>query len=171
MPDLCGILRRNNDKTKMKQLTFKLILPFTVISFATITKWWYALPVDSPDTLFTGFPFPFVCDGWHTSMSLQIFVLEFFADLLTYFLFWFSVFFCINCFWTKINPKKIMTIVIWVLAGLVISGASFIASNSDNLYYVKRPFDIEVMETGYKFFWKQTVRPDYYKYHPEDKKK
>jgi hypothetical protein len=153
----------------MKQLTFKLILPLTVISFATITKWWYALPVDAPDTLFAGFPFPFVCDGWHTSMSLQIFVTEFFADLLTYFLFWCILIFCIDRFWTKININKIVTIVLWTLTGLVVSGATLIASNSNNLFYVKRPFDIDIMETGYKFVWQQTVRPDYYKYHPEDK--
>jgi hypothetical protein len=102
-------------------------------------------------------------------MSLQIFVTEFFADLLTYFLFWCILIFCIDRFWTKININKIVTIVLWTLTGLVVSGATLIASNSNNLFYVKRPFDIDIMETGYKFVWQQTVRPDYYKYHPEDK--
>lgn len=153
----------------MKQLTIKLIIPLTVISFSTITKWWYALPVDAPDTMFSGFPFPFVCDGSHTSLSLQIFVTELTIDFLTYFLFWFVVVFCINRFLTKINPHKILTIVLWTLTGLVISGAGLIASNSDNLFFVKRSFDIDIMETGYKFVWQQTERPDYYKYHPEDK--
>lgn len=55
----------------MKQLTLKLIIPLTVISFAIFTKWWYALPADAPDTMFHGFPFPFVCEGWHSSMTLQ----------------------------------------------------------------------------------------------------
>ena len=154
----------------MKQLIFKLVLPLTVISFATITKWWYVLLVDAPDTLFVGFPFPFVCNGWHTSMSLQIFVTEFIADFLTYFLFWFIVLFCIDRLWTKIKPNKILIIGTWVLSGLVISGVSLIASNSDNIFYLKRSFDIEVMETGYKFIWQQTEQLDYYKYHPEDKK-
>ena len=128
------------------------------------------LPVDAPDTLFAGFPFPFVCDGWHTSMSLQIFVTEFFADLLTYFLFWFLVIFCINRFWRKINTNKIVTIVLWTLTGLVISAATLITSNPNNLFYVKRPFDIAILETGYKFGWQQTQRPDYNKYHPKDQK-
>lgn len=154
----------------MKQLTLKIIIPLTVISFATITKWWYAIPVDAPDTLFAGFPFPFVCDGWHTSMSLQIFATELFADLLTYFLFWCLIIFCIDRFGIKIKTNKIVTIVLWTLTAIVVSGATLIASNPDNLFYVKRPFDIEIMETGYKFVLQQTERPDYYKYHPEDKK-
>ena len=154
----------------MKQLTYKLILPLTFISFATMTKWWYALPLDAPGTLLAGFPFPFVCEGWHTSLSLQIFVTELLIDFLTYFLFWFGLAFCINRFLTKINPHKILTIVLWALTGLVVIGATLIASNSNNLFYVKRPFDIDVMETGYKFVWQNTERPDYYKYHPEKKK-
>lgn len=154
----------------MKQLTYRLILPLSVISFATITKWWYALPIDAPDTLFAGFPFPFVCEGWHTSLSLQIFVTELLVDFLTYFLFWLALVFSINRFLAKINPHKIFTIVLWALTGLVVIGATFIASNSNNLFYVKRPFDIDVMETGYKFIWQEVERPDYYKYHPEEKK-
>lgn len=33
-----------------------------------------------------------------------------------------------------------------------------------------RDFEIEVMETGYRFFWEDHERPDYYKYHPEKRK-
>ena len=163
LEDLAVIMR-------MKNVIIKLIVPLTIVLFATITKWWYALPAEAPDTLLVGFPFPFVCEGWHTSMSLQIFVIEFIADLLTYFIFLFVVFFCIDRFLIKINPNKIVTRVIWIFAGLIMIGASLIASNSDNLFYIKRPFDIEVMGTGYKFFWLQTERPNYSKYHSEDKK-
>lgn len=139
----------------MKQLTFKIILPLTVISFATINKWWYALPVDAPGTLFTGFPLPFVCKGWHTSMSFQIFVTELLLDFLTYFLFWFVFVFCIHRFVAKMKPHKILTIVLWALTGFVICEATLIAANSNNLFYVKRPFDISIMETGYKLMWQQ----------------
>lgn len=153
----------------MKQLTFKLILPLTVISFATITKWWYALPVDAPDTLYSGFPFPFVGDGWHTSMSLQIFVLELFADFLIYFLIWFVLVFCINQYLTKIKTYKIATIGLWTISGIIILGASFIASFPEHIFRFKRTYDMEIMESGYKFVWQNTERPDYYKYHPEKK--
>ena len=153
----------------MKQLTWKLILPLTVISFGTVTKWWYALPVDAPDTLYAGFPFPFVGDGWHTSLSLQFFVLELIADFLVYFLFWFISVFCIHRYLTTIKTKKIFTIGIWVISVLIIFCAAFIASFSENIFYFKRPYDMEIMQTSFKFVWQETNRPDYYKYHPEDR--
>jgi hypothetical protein len=153
----------------MKSLTFKIVLPLTVISFATLTKWWYASPVDAPDTLFIGFPFPFLCDGWHTSLSLQIFVTELIADLVTYFLFWFILIFCINRFTVKLKVHKAVTIGLWTLSGLIIAFATLLAANKDNLFYAKRPFGIEVMEIGFKFGWQHKEKPDFYKYHPESK--
>ena len=153
----------------MKQLTFKLILPLTVISFAIITKWWYALPIDAPDTLYSGFPFPFIGDGWHTSMSLQIFVLELFSDFFIYFLIWFGLVFCINKYLTKIKIHKIATVGLWTISGIIILGASYIASFPENIFHFKRTYGMEIMESGYKFVWQKTERPDYYKYHPEKK--
>ncbi len=66
-----------------------ILIPVTIISFAVFTKWWFTVPVDAPDTMYWGFPFAFVGEGWHTSMSLQIFVMELIADLIFYFLFWY----------------------------------------------------------------------------------
>lgn len=43
----------------------------------------------------------------------------------------------------------------WVIAGPIIIGASFIAANPDNLVYLKRPFDMEVKKTGYTFVWEK----------------
>lgn len=154
----------------MKELTLKLILPLTVISFATITKWWYAIPVDAPDTLYIGFPFPFVGEGWHTSMSLQVFILELCADFIIYFLFWFLVIFCINNYVTKINTNKIVTIGHWAISGFIIIGASYIVSFPENIFHFKRPYELEIMETGYKFVWQHTEKPDYYNYHLENTK-
>jgi membrane-associated phospholipid phosphatase len=154
----------------MKTLVFRIVFPLTIISFATLTKWWYTLPVDAPDTMFTGFPFPFACEGWHTSMSLQIFVIEFVADLLTYFLFWFIIIFCINRFVAKLKTHKAMTIVLWSLSGLIIAFATLLAANNDNIFYIKRPFKMDVMETGLQLGWQHIERPDFYKYHPETKR-
>ena len=154
----------------MKQLTWKLILPLTTISFSTFTKWWYAQPVDAPETLYVGFPFPFIGDGWHTSVSLQIFILELIADFFVYFLIWFTIVFCISRFLTKIKIHKTVVTGMWTISGLIIGCAIWIASFSENKFYSKRPYDMEIMETGYKFNWKRTERPDYFKYHPEAKK-
>ena len=154
----------------MKSLTFKIVIPLTVISFATFTKWWYALPADAPDTMFSGFPLPFVCNGWHTSLSLQIFMTELIVDLLTYFLFWFILIFVLNRFLIKIKTYKLVTTCLWTLSGLIMAFALFLSVNKDNLFNVKRPFNIEVMETGYQFGWQHIERPDYNKVHPETKR-
>jgi hypothetical protein len=154
---------------EMKSLIFRIILPLTVISFATFTKWWYALPVDAPDTMFTGFPFPFVGNGWHTSLSMQIFVIEFLVDLFTYFLFWLTLIFCINRFVIKLTTFRIVTIGLWAFSGLIIAFVTFLAINKDNLFYIKRPFSMEVIETGFQFGWQHIQRPDYYEYHPKAK--
>jgi hypothetical protein len=93
-------------------------------------------------------------------MSLQIFAIEFFVDFLTYFLIWFLVIFCISRFWRKINPRKWVTIFLWSIAGLIISGASLIAANPDNLVYLKRPFNMEVKSSGFQFVWEKNAQLD-----------
>jgi hypothetical protein len=110
--------------------------------------------------MFWGFPLPFVSEGWHTSMSLQFFMTELIVDLLTYFLFWFAILFSIDRFATKIKPHKVLTFTLWILTALVLCGAGLVASISDNEYYIKRPFEMNIMETGYKFVWQHTERPE-----------
>jgi hypothetical protein len=153
----------------MKQLTWKLILPLTIVSFAVFTKWWYALPDDAIDTVYIGFPFPFVGDGWHTSGSLQIFVLELFADISVYFLLWFIVVFCISRVLPKIKIHKIFVTGIWTICGLILICTVLIGSFQENIFYFKRPYKMEIMETGYMFHWQRIERPNYFKYHPEAK--
>ncbi len=63
-----------------------------------------------------------------------------------------------------------MTIGLWTISGLIILGASYTASFPEHIFHFKRPYDMEIMETGYKFGWQHIERPDYYKYHPEGKK-
>ena len=149
-------------------------MPLTVISFTLFTKWWYVLPVDAPDTMMAGFPMPYVCDGWHTSLSLQIFVVELFVDLAAYFLLWFGLIYVINTFVIQIRLHFIVVITLLFVTGLFIVCLAFIASNRDNLFYLKRPFDIEVLETGYKYIWDGNTRPenfDFEKYEREKKTK
>lgn len=143
----------------MKRLIFNLVIPLTIISFASVTKWWYALVVDGPEEILIGFPFPFACSGWHTSLSLQLFVKEFIIDLLTYFLFWFVAIICTDRFLIKLTTNKFLTFISYSLTALIIIGASLIASNPDNIWHVKRNFEIEILETGYKFVWQHTEKP------------
>ncbi len=80
----------------MKALTFKIVVPLTVISFTLFTKWWSALPIDAPETTFIGFPFAYTGRGWHTSLSHQVFVVELIADITIYFSFWLLLIFCFD---------------------------------------------------------------------------
>ena len=153
----------------MKQLIWKLILPLTIISFATFTKWWYALVEDGPDEIFSGFPLPFICRGWHTSLSSQIFIAELLFDFLVYFSFWFLVVLFINHFAVSFILSKVLTFLILSLTGLVLISSISIVSNTDTIYYLNRPFKIKILETGYKFIWNEQERSDFYKYYPEDK--
>ena len=127
------------------------------------------MPVDAPDTMFTGFPLAYTCPGWHTSMSLQIFVIEFIVDFFTYFLFWFVLIFCIDRFLTKVKTYKWATVGLWIVSGLFFALGTLFATYGDNIFYIKRPFDMQILETGYEFIWQRTEQPDYYKYFPKDK--
>lgn len=155
----------------MKSLILKAVMPLTVISFATITKWWYALPIDAPDTLFTGFPLAYTCPGWHTSLSLQLFITEFIVDILSYFLFWLVLLLFIDHFLIKIRPYKWLTIGLWFLSVFITVFGIISATNKENLFYIKRPFDMQILETGYTFTWQKTKHPDYYEYFKKDKEK
>lgn len=104
-------------------------------------------------------------------MSLQFFMTEFVVDLLTYFLFWVAIIFCADRFLTTIKPHKIVTTVLWTLTGLIIFVMSFIIGNPDNVFYYKRDFDMQTLETGYKFVGQYIERPDLSKYNLEDKSK
>jgi hypothetical protein len=144
----------------LKQLTGRLIFPLSVILFGTITKWWWVLPVDAPDTMMFGFPLPFICEGWHTSMSLQFFMLESLFDLLVYFSATFLLVFLVDRFLLKIQVPGWLTRIVWIFATILFSIGVFIASNPDHIFTIKRDWKSKVAETGFKFTWTQQDRPD-----------
>ena len=150
----------------MKYLIFRLIIPLTIISFALFTKWWYALPIDAPDTMFTGFPWPYTCPGWHTSGSKQIFILEFIADFFIYFIFWIILIFLTNRY-IKIKLFKFIPISLWVVSIVFISFGLLFYTDKNNIFYFKRPFEIEVLDSGFKFTLQNMERPDYNDYQIE----
>jgi len=153
----------------MKQLTWRLVLPLTVISFGTFTKWWYVLPVDAPDTMMAGFPLAWVSEGWWTSMSLQIFLAELFFDFLVIFLFWFLLIFLVKCFLKIISVPKILTVVMLSLSALFLALAIFITTWPEVTFKIKRDWSMQVMVTGYKMTWTTQDRPDFMKYYPRKK--
>ncbi len=136
----------------MKQLLWKLVLPLTLISFIVITKWWQVAVVNGPDEILYGFPLPFICSGWHTSMSYQIFIFEFVFDFFIYFSFWFFTIYLMQRYIDKVNLHKAFTIVLPVIAIILFVFAIVLISSPDNIYPYQREFEMEVMKTGVSLF-------------------
>jgi hypothetical protein len=151
----------------LKKAAWQLTLPLTIITFASLSKWWYVLPIDAPDTMMWGFPLPFAAEGWHTSMSLQIFVLELLADFLLYFLFCFLLVFLANRLLVNMVMPRLLRWLLWACAALLMALAIFVVSFSDPAIQPSRDWDMKVMTSGYKSSWVHQDRPDYAKYAPD----
>lgn len=137
----------------------KMILPLTIISFLVVTKWWLASIVDVGDEVLYGFPWPFVCSGWHTSLSLQFFVTEFVLDFGTYLLFWGLVLYAAERFGRRINPSRRATRGLWLVASVLMLPAALIVSMPEHVFSLKRDFAIQVKSSGYHLLWQH---PDLY---------
>jgi hypothetical protein len=58
-----------------------------------------------------------------------------------------------------------------ILSGLITAGTFLIASDSANMINIKRPWEMDIMTTGYKFVWQFQERPDFKNYNPKKKLK
>jgi len=148
----------------MKSLILKLVVPLTIITFSMFTKWWYLLPVDAPDTMMSGFPLIWISQGWHTSMSLQIFLKELLINLFIYFSIILIITYLIHKYVVQIQIPKLITLVLTILTGIICTGAILIGTMPEHVYKLKRDVEIEVLTTGYKFIWQTQERPKYEDY-------
>lgn len=138
----------------MKQLIWKVVLPLTIISFFFWTKWWYVSVDDAPNILMFGFPLIYLGEGWHTSMSLQIFIIEFFIDFFVYFLFWMLIVFCVNNYLIKIKLPKLITVLLISISVLIVLFSLWIASMPEHIYKLKRDFEIDkIIDSGNSFLY------------------
>lgn len=144
----------------MKQLIIKLAAALSLISMFLLTKWWYAVPVDGPDKLYWGFPFAFMGEGFHTSMSYQLFLIEFIANFAVYFTFWIILYLSVNKWLPNIKLHSLIFKIIWSLALLLCIGFGGLISISNPVFHSKRPYNWKVIETGAVFIWQNTPRPD-----------
>lgn len=152
---------------RLKYNFWRFSFPLSVISFGIISKWWYVIPTDGPDSVMNGFPLIYVSEGWHTSMSLQFFIIEFIIDFLCYILFWMTIVFSIQQLIQSSRKMKGVTIGLWTAAALTLAASAFILCRSENIFQIKKDFDVEVLETGFQFIWEDFERPKYYDYKPE----
>ena len=144
----------------MKQLILRFFIPLSVISMFLVTKWWFALPIDGPDKLYWGFPFPFLGQGFHTSMSFQFFVLEFIADIIIYFSAWLCFFYLISTKYKISNLSKLLSKSVYAIALVLALGFVLLVSTSNPIFLVKRDYDWKILQTGHVFIWQETPWPD-----------
>lgn len=148
-------------RTRLIGLVWKLIFPLTIISFFAFDKWWYVYIYDGPDKFMYGFPLAYACDALHTSMARHYFILELAIDLLIYFSFWSVAIFLINRFWVRIQVPKYLAIFNLSIAGIILAGMLFWASLPGHTFELKRPFEVEVKETGLIFMGGKQNLPEY----------
>ena len=144
----------------MKKELFKLIIPISIISFIVFTKWWYVSVVDTPNSIMIGFPLAYSCNGWHTSMSQQFFLLEFIFDFIVYLVFWTILFFAFDKLISEINSTKVVNRVLIMISSLLMTGSLLLVCMPENLFFLKRDFDIKVIETKPKFLWQIIPHPE-----------
>ena len=143
---------------RIRELILKLVLPLTIILFGTITQWKYVIVEDGPDDFLYGFPLSFICNGWHTSLSLQIFVLELLFDFIVYFIFCSTIVILTDKFIKQISVKKYVKIGLYGFATITLLLYGLVFSNPDNIFKIKRDFNYKEIRNGYKFVWQQDKR-------------
>lgn len=154
----------------MKSLTLKVVLPLTILSFVIFTKWWYVQVEDWTDNVMHGFPLVCSSPGFGSSGSTQFFLLEFLVDILVYFSFWFLLIYFINRFIYTFRRSVPITVILYVLSGITVGLVLLIMILlPDKEIELQRPFNIQVIETGYKFIWEPRQRPDNFKNLGEEK--
>jgi len=135
----------------MKKLTLNLVLPFTVILFLTVSRGICAQIEDAPNSGLDGFPLPYTCPNWGSSMALQFFVVEFIFDLLVYFALVYLIVYLIDRLVYPIKPYKAISITLYVLASIFLCLAVLMYSQ-DTTFYLHRDFDIKVIRSGLSFW-------------------
>jgi hypothetical protein len=147
----------------MKQLTVRLVIPLTIISFILVTKCWYALIIDGTDEFLYGFPMVYTCKAFHTSMAIQFFVLEFVVDLLVYFSFWFVLVYLVHKYVFEIKLKKLIKIALLTILIVLLAFVILMMNGREKSFYLKRDFDVEIIDTDYIFIWQYQERSNYKK--------
>jgi len=142
----------------MKQigkLILTLVLPLTIIFFGTIIKWRYVHIDDLPNDFLLGFPLPFICNSWGSSMSLQIFIEEFLFDFLIYFILNLTIVLLFDKYVKSIIVGKVFKFVLFGFSTLTLMFYGLIFLNHDNRFKIKSDFMYKEIRSGYKFIWQE----------------
>ncbi|MBZ4036924.1 hypothetical protein K6T82_19300 [Flavobacterium sp. 17A] len=141
-----------------KQRLVTLTLPLTIILFILFTKWWIVDVIDGSDCVTCGFPLIYKAPAFHTSLAQQFFILEFLVDFLVYFLIVSTLLLLIDKLWIKIKLSKKPLIIIYTIAILLFGIEASFVTVFETSFSIKRDFDIEVKQTGFKFYFSEEER-------------
>ena len=148
-----------------RKLIINLVLPVTLIIFILFTKWWIVNVVDGTDGIMYGFPFIYKAPAFYTSMAQEYFILELIADLIIYFVVIFGMVYLINKFLFAITIRRVLSVILFVVASLLISLELLIAFMPENKFSLKRKDDIEIKQTGFKFPLNNSDEMEFDNYH------
>ena len=151
------------DQIKLKTIRsdlLKFVFPIAITSMFMFTKWWFVIPVDGPDKIFWGFPLACIGEGFHTSMSFQIFMFELFANFFIYLLCWTILKIVLQWSFPQLYIHPIITKFIWATALFFLISFGMVVSTSNPIFNTTRRYDWKVITSGYIFVWQTTPKPD-----------
>ena len=153
----------------MKKLIFSLVFPLTFISYFLFDKWWYVLIIDAFDVNMFGFPLINSSPAMGASMEFEYYVLETIINISCFFIFWLAVVSIINRFIKPIFISNLIGKTCLILLGLYLIAFTYYSIEFNARFAFKRDCQIEIMDTGFEWFWQYPPTPDLNKYHPEKK--
>ena len=136
-----------------------------MIIFILFTKWWIVDVVDGTDGIMYGFPLIYKAPAFYTSVAEEYFILELIADLTIYFGVIFGIVYLINKFLFAITIRKLVTVILFVVASLLISLELLFAFMPENKFTFKREDEIVIKQTGFKFLFNNSDRIEFDNYH------
>lgn len=148
-----------------KKRLLYLALPLTLICFILFTKWWIVDIIDGTDAVMYGFPLIYKSPVFYTSMTEQYFVMELIFDFIIYFITVFGIIYFVNRYIIEMKFTKTVVWVIRSVAILLFCLELFIAVALKDDFSIKRGFNIEVKQTGFKFYFSNEERKEYNKLH------
>lgn len=148
-----------------KKRLISLTLPLTFISFILFSKWWIVDVIDGSDCIAYGFPFIYKAPAFYTSLAEQYFIMEFCIDFLVYFALILTLLFFATKYISRILLNKKVFIIIYVVATILIGIEILFSTVFKPSFSIRRDFEIEVKQTGVKFYFSNNEKEEFNKLH------
>ena len=148
-----------------RKLSLALVFPLTIIVFLLFSKWWIVDVVDGTDGIMYGFPFIYKAPAFYTSVAQEYFILELFADILIYFGVINGIIYLIDKFLITITIRKVVSVILFIVALLLISLELLFAFMPENKFSLKRDYGIEIKQTGFEYPFNIRDRKEFDNYH------